>query len=377
MLSPVVACLLFTGCVMVPGLHPAIPGGDEQGPNVEVRMFEAEPPTEGGIRGIRIVTLTPSVLLAEARQSAPTQVLEISALPVAPQDAEQDYVLGAGDVLNIVVWEHPELTNPTGEFRDAVSAGRLISADGTMFYPYVGAFRAAGMSVAELRSFIARQLAAVIKSPQVDVRVVAYRSKRIQVSGEVAQPGIVTLDDTPKGLIEALNERGGLTTSASRRRVILSRNGEQFDLDLARLLSGNSPLRNPALQPGDLIHVPDASGDQVFVLGEVNKEGPVAIRQSRLTLVDALAQAEGFDKLRSSDSGVLVFRRPDRASGIASLYRLDMSSAVGVLVAGEFELQRRDVVYVGASAFSKYNSIINQLLPTISAVFQVDRLTAD
>ena len=62
---------------------------------------------------------------------------------------------------------------------------------------------------------------------------------------------------------------------------------------------------------------------------------------------------------------------------MASLYRLDMSSAVGMLVAGEFELQRRDVVYVGASAFSKYNSIINQLLPTISAVFQVDRLTAD
>ena len=136
-------------------------------------------------------------------------------------------------------------------------------------------------------------------------------------------------------------------------------------------------MRNPALQPGDLIHVPDASADQVFVLGEVNKEGPVTIRQSRLTLVDALAQAEGFDKLRSNDSGVLIFRRPDQESGMASLYRLDMSSAVGVLVAGEFELQRRDVVYVGASAFSKYNSIINQLLPTISAVFQVDRLTAD
>ena len=376
-LSPGLVVLGLSGCALVPGLHPSVPGGNQESAHVEVRMLDEGQTGSGNLRGLRIVTLNPAVLVEEARQLELAEAGSILALPTTTNDAEQDYVLGAGDVLNIVVWEHPELTNPTGEFRDAVSAGRLISADGTMFYPYVGAFRAAGMSVAELRSFIARQLASVIKSPQVDVRVVAYRSKRIQVSGEVAQPGIVTLDDTPKGLIEALNERGGLTDAASRRRVILSRAGEQFDLDLARLLSGNSPLRNPALQPGDLIHVPDASADQVFVLGEVNKEGPVTIRQSRLTLVDALAQAEGFDKLRSNDSGVLIFRRPDQESGMASLYRLDMSSAVGVLVAGEFELQRRDVVYVGASAFSKYNSIINQLLPTISAVFQVDRLTAD
>lgn len=371
----------LSGCALVPGLHPSISGDGVSafgGQTDAARPYEVvrwlDEPVEGGLKGLRIVELTPAALVAEAGRGVVSVPDGLDHTPVvAPPE---DYVLGPGDVLNIIVWDHPELTNPVGEFRDAVSAGRLIAADGTMFYPYIGTFLAAGRTVGELREYIAVALSRVIKDPQVDVRVVAYRSKRVQVTGEVRQPGLVTLDDTPKGIIEALNERGGLLDSASRRRVILTRGGQRYELDLSSLLSGDIGGVNPALRPGDLVHVPDRSGDQVYVLGEVVQPGPVALSQSRLTLIDALTQSRGFDKLRSTDSGVLVFRRPDPDTGVATVYRLDMSTAVGMLVAGEFELQRRDVVYVSTSAFAQYNSIINQLLPTISAIFQIDRLTS-
>jgi len=89
-----------------------------------------------------------------------------------------------------------------------------------------------------------------------------------------------------------------------------------------------------------------------------------------------LTAAGGLDRLRANDSGLLIFRRPANEGEVPTVYRLDMDSPVGVLLAGEFEMQAKDVVYVKATGFAKYNAVINQFLPTISAVFQLDRLTS-
>src|SRR3546814_11978435 len=56
-----------------------------------------------------------------------------------PAKAPAEYRIGPGDVLQIVVWDHMELTNPFGAVtRDPVSAGQLVAADGTVFFPYAG-----------------------------------------------------------------------------------------------------------------------------------------------------------------------------------------------------------------------------------------------
>jgi polysaccharide biosynthesis/export protein len=369
-LAGATAALLCTGCAVVPGLHiedltPAAARTQKISGHEEIRYFDRQ----GPISALRIVTLTPESLVA----SAPQQQTSGSSLPVLKPDMINEYIVGPGDVINVIVWEHPELTNPTGEFRDPVSAGRLIDGQGMMYYPYVGTFKAAGMNVSQLRDFIAQRLSSVVSKPQVDARVVAFRSQRVQVSGEVRNPGQITLDDMPKGLLEALGERGGLTENASRRVVELNRNGQRHIIGLAALLSGSRIAPNPLLMPGDIIHVPERSVDQVFVLGEVNREGPVFLQQHRTTLTEILAAAGGLNRTGSDDTGVLVFRRPS-ADGVASLYRASLATAVGFLAAGEFALEPRDVVYVSSTGFSEYNSVINQLLPTISAIFQVDAL---
>ena len=367
--------LALSGCTIIPGLNVSDPGSGANGSvekisnNEEIRYLEDR---NGVFEALRIVTLTPQTLLQQTI-SATERSSEFTLPPANPAAKMDEYRIGPGDILSVVVWEHPELTNPNGEFRDAASSGRLVSVDGNMFYPYVGSFKVAGLSLAEVRQYIAEKLARVIPKPQVDVRVVAFRSQRVQVSGEVKLPGLVNLDDTQKGVLEALGERGGLSDNASRRRVILSRGGHQYEVNLQLLLSGDASAANPALKPGDVVHVPDRSFDQVFVLGEVNKEGPINL-QRRSTLTEALASASGLTKTGANDTGILVFRRPAEGGKIATVFRVDMSSAVGLLAAGEFELQPRDVVYVSATAFAKYNTIINQLLPTITTVFQLDLL---
>lgn len=349
--------LLLSGCALIPGLRVS-----------ESSVFEPD--------GYRLVEITPDAI-RESRKGAANPGSTLT--PITPGKAAGEYIIGPGDVLTVIVWEHPELTNPTGEFRDPVSAGRLVGADGTVFYPYAGNLQVAGKTPMQVQTEIARSLARVIKNPQVEVRVAGFRSQRIQITGEVRQPGLVTLDDMPKGVLEAINERGGLSENASRREAILVRDGAAHRIHLGSLLSGARPGGNPELKAGDLVHVPHMTEDQVFVLGEVKKPAPVPLQYGFMTLTEALTISGGLDQLTANDSGVLVFRRAEPAGEgrVPTVFRLDLSEPEGLLLAGEFELQPRDVVYVKATAFAQYNTVINQLLPTISAIFQIDRLTAE
>jgi polysaccharide export outer membrane protein len=350
-----VSLFLLNGCV--PGLRVSVHNSSP----------EATPPYE-------VIRITPQTIATQgAVQKFAAQTTDLTPLNLLLPD---QYIVGPGDVLQIVVWDHLELTNPFGATsRDPVSAGQLVAADGSIYFPYVGEFKAAGMTMQEIRSYVIRELAAVVNKPQVDVRVASYRSSRIQVTGEVKTPGVVTLDDTPKGVIEAINERGGLAETASRRIATLIRAGHSYEIDMAGLLSGGTPSINPQLKAGDIVHVPDTNNDQVFVLGELTRQAPVIIGQQRLTLTEALTKSGGMDRLTAEDSGVLVFRRPASPETGAQIFALDMSEPEGILLAGEFTLQPRDVVYVKATAFVQYNAVISQLLPTITAVYQIDALT--
>lgn len=353
-----ISVLLTAGCAAVPGLRVNANAGDHSDVSPKYKVVE----------------LTPTVI-GQLRQVDPSPIHEglTAANPSLPPE---NYQIGPGDVLQVVVWDHLELTNPFGAVnRDPVNSGQLVAADGTVYFPYVGVFQAGGKTIQQVREYISTVLTNVVTKPQVDVRVVAYRSARIQVTGEVKNPGVVTLDDTTKGLLEALNERGGLNPTASRRTALLIRDGRSYPVNIANLLSGSTPDINPLLKAGDIVHIPDFNNDQVFVLGELAKQGPVTIGQQQLTLTEVLTKSGGLERVTANDSGILIFRRPTQDQDSATVYTLDLSSPQGLLLAGEFSLEPRDVVYVKATKFAQYNLVINQLLPTISTIFQIDRLT--
>lgn len=285
-----------------------------------------------------------------------------------------DYRIGPGDLIDVTVWDHPELNAPAGmQSQNAALDGQLVSSDGSLFYPFVGTFKAAGMTVEQLRRYLTAHLQHLIQDPQIGVRVLEYGSKRIEITGEVVRPETITLGNVPLGVLQAIDAAGGLAPGASRRRAILVRNGVRYEIDLAGLLSGSRLVPNPEIEPGDIIHVPDQSADQIFMLGAVAQQRPLAMTQDRMTLIQALTDAGGLDATRASGSGVLVFRQPRGAKpGVAAeVYEIDMSTPQGVLLAGQFPLQPRDVVYVEATEFAQYNALINQLLPTITAVFEL------
>ena len=130
----------------------------------------------------------------------------------------QDYRLGPGDIINVTVWDHPELTIPAGSYRSAESSGTLVTEDGTIFYPYVGILNVNGMRVSELRDILAQRLARHrARSARRSRR--RLRSKRIYVVGEVKSPGLQTIDDIRMTILEAINRAGAFGGIRSRQRA--------------------------------------------------------------------------------------------------------------------------------------------------------------
>jgi polysaccharide export outer membrane protein len=379
----VAACLSAAACSdLIPGLnlHEGSPGAHQYkivGSGIG-EAYQAVPakPTPA----YEVVKVDADVLmnLAQTRNDD-----ALSAVPsLLPSNVPPEYRVGPGDVFYVTVWDHPELTAPaaytTGQNTDITTQGRLVAADGMAFYPYVGTFKAAGLTAAELRDYITQHISRVVHDPQVDVRVINFRADRIEVTGEVFKPSTIDLDDTPKGVIQAIDACGGLTANASRRRLLLERAGVIHEIDLAGLLSGSRIVPNPALLPGDVLHVPDQSSDQVFVLGAVGTQAPVILQQNSESVVAALTKAGGINNTTGKAKGLLVFRpHRDADHKLAStVFVLDLSRPEGLLLASGFNLMPGDVLYVKATAFAEYNSIINDLLPTITAIFQLAELNS-
>lgn len=315
---------------------------------------------------VDIVPITPD-LIATYRQ----RMNGIKAQSMTPElrnsiDSYQ-YQVGPGDVLNIVVYDHPELTIPAGSERSAAEAGTIVHADGTLYYPYIGRVEVEGMTVNQIRDIIARRLSTYITDPQVEVSVAAYLSKRVYVSGAVGNPGMLPITNVPMTVLDAISQSGGPNATANWHDVTLNRGGEEIELSLFEMLKQGDLTQNRLLQAGDVLHVPSAENQNVAVLGQVRNAGNVQVGNERLTLTSALARAGGVIETRAEPSGIFVIRgNPEGSEKLATVYQLDITNAVALNMGTYFPLEPQDVVYVTAAPLARWNNVISLLLPSVT-----------
>jgi len=259
--------------------------------------------------------------------------------PPGPQ--QRDYVIGKEDLLELGVFEQPDLTRTV-----------RVSGDGTISLPLLGVVPLAGLSTKQAEEKLRDLLSdKYLTDPQVWVFVKEAKSRKVSVVGAVEKPGsIEMLGD--RTLLEAISEAGGLTHQAGRDLYVLrpdaSGAAQRIDIDLDDLMINGNPVLNIALSPGDVINIPIDRVLHVYVDGAVRKPGEVEYKSSRpLNLLQAIAAAGGLSE-RASQKGIVVIRT--KTGGSQDMIKVDLK-AVRKGKQENFELENGDSIYVPETFF--------------------------
>jgi len=295
--------------------------------------------------------------LAQLRQSL--------AAPAA-NSAAQDYRLGPEDLLEISVFEAPELNRAV-----------RVSATGEISLPLLGAVQAAGQTPKTLELVLRELLRhSYMKDPHVSVFLREMQSHPVSVFGAVKKPGVFQINE-PKSLIEMLSMAEGLAEDAGDTVIVVrgasspsvkepapdvssprakptgpansdshfqsdQDSGTKVECSLKNLLESGDPRCDVLVYPGDIVKVTRAG--VVYVEGDVKKPGGFLLKTNEnISVLQAVALAEGLTRTAAGNHARII--RRNEATGAREEIPIDLTK---VLAGGLTDalLRPNDVVFV-------------------------------
>lgn len=291
-------------------------------------------------------------------QSVPEPAAAIPTAPATPAPASRTellqpptelFTLGPGDRLDI------ELIGVANS-RTATTVG----PDGKIYYHLLHGQDVWGLTLAQTKTQLEKELAKYISEPQVAITLRAVGSKSVWLLGRFAKPGIYPMA-APMTLIEAFALAGGTAKSVSTfttedlgdlRHSFVVRAGKPLPVDLSKLLNEGDMSHNIYLKADDLVYVPPASAREIYVLGAVRAPRAVPYHDN-VTVISAVANAYGTIK-DAYLSHVAVVRGSMANPQISIVdYR-----AIVTGKSPDVKLEPHDIVYV---PFSPYRTLTKYL----------------
>ena len=322
--------------------------------------------------------ITNELIAAERRQREQRVNQNIAHLVVRDPPP---YTIDRGDILSIVVWDHPELagqamaasSGPMAETstNTAPPPGFVVDHEGRIQFPFAGVLTLAGLTEEQARNLLAKRLARYIADPNVTLRVQAYRSKRVYIDGDVRSPGLQAINDIPMTLMEALNRAGGVLPTADQSRIALERGDARYMIDLRALVAKGINPGSIMLANGDVVRVHSRDESKVFVSGEVVAPKALTMHNGRLSLNEALGESGGISPLTGDARQVYVVRRATEGTRV---FQLDARETGAPAMAEAFELHPKDLVYVAASPLANWHRSLSMIFPgALTQVLNVAR----
>jgi len=317
-----------------------------------------------------LVMLAVGLATAVSGEALAQQQAQQPAAPAVPvtafvnlSRASKDYQLGPGDVLEIRVVEHDELTETL-----------RISNSGELSYPMVGLIRLAGMTVFDAENAIATCLreAKLLEQPDVLIFIAEYQAKPIYVSGAVVNPGQFVMaqeltvaeaillagglafNAADEGLVHRRRTTGGGADSAPTTAALAGATRpdvETIKVDLAPIKQGRFLESALPLKAGDVLVVPELRMRPFYVVGEVIDPRNFFYPPGRtLTVSQAISWAGGPTLTAKMSHGILVRfdeqgRRTERKVDYAAILRGKQE---------DFPIQPHDIIFVPGSRVKNF-----------------------
>jgi len=290
------------------------------------------------------------------------------------------YVIGAGDVIEVTVWEAPPSMLFGGEIVDARSRlmttttattfpEQMVSSEGMINIPFAGQIDSAGKTLEQIEAQIAKALKGRANQPQVLVRLIRNNTANVTVIGEVASSRRVPLTASGERLLDALATAGGVREPVGKMSLQLTRGEQMRALPLDMII--RDPRQNIVLQPGDVVTAL-FQPLSFTALGAVAKNGEINFETQGISLAQALGRVGGLDDTRADARAVFIFRMEDvdtlasRAppeatpdSKVPVIYQLNLKDPASFFVAQSFPVNNEDVLYISNAPVADLQKLLN------------------
>jgi len=216
--------------------------------------------------------------------------------------ATEEYIVGEGDVLEITVYDNPDMTTVA-----------RVDEEGQILFPFLGKLYVGGFTVNRVKTVVTARLAdGYLVAPKVTVFVKEFRGKKAAIIGAVRRPGLYTLKGEAT-FLELLSLSGGLTERAGPEAVVkrdtpsAEKGEKRISIDLVRLVGEGDTTLDIQLMDGDSVYIGTAG--EITVTGEVHRPGTFTYEKGMI-LETAIALAGGFT-LDASKENISITRKID------------------------------------------------------------------
>ena len=267
-------------------------------------------------------------------------------------DDKYYYTLGRGDVINISLTDIQD-----------IDGSYTISPDGSVTIPYVGQVVVQDQTKEEAQQYINEVLKDFYQEPETIVKIEAYNSSYVYLTGSIARPQSILLSEQPLKLLDSLMKAGYVKDQKTyNKKALLRRGNEVYDIDLYQLLNLNKIELNFYLRKDDVLHIQESDVDQAYAFGEFSRPGPVSVYKD-LTLTELLA-TQGINQATAKQKAIYVLREDVTKFLHIDIYEIDIRNPAALVAANNFYILPNDIVFIPTTGLVEWNKIITLLTPS-------------